>query len=185
MCCIKQSGRTSDASWIASPNCDARPAPGFVNSLIIHAISLPPDEFGGAFVEDFFCNNLDKYAHPYFATICDLRVSAHFYITRSGKLVQFVSTKDRAWHAGISNFKGLDKVNDFSIGIELEGCESDIFTDEQYVTLVSLSRRLMRAYPAITLNRIVGHSDIAPGRKTDPGPKFEWNKYRSQLAIDD
>lgn len=177
-----QSGRIEDASWLASPNHDERPATLFVNCLIIHAISLPPDEFGSAFVEDFFCNSLDENAHPYFSTICTLKVSAHFYVPRSGKLVQFVSTHNQAWHAGISRFRGLDKVNDFSIGIELEGCDTKVFTDLQYQTLIELSRLLMKAYPAITLDRIVGHNEIAPGRKTDPGPKFKWDKYRSGLV---
>lgn len=180
---IKKNGRIDDAKWIASPNFDARPHPCFVNCLIIHAISLPPGQFGGHFVEDFFCNCLDKSSHPYFNTICDLRVSAHFYILRTGALVQFVSTHDRAWHAGVSSFRGYSKVNDFSIGVELEGCDTETFTNNQYQTLENLTLCLRLEYPAISENRIVGHNSISPGRKSDPGPLFEWEKYRKQLPL--
>lgn len=177
-----RSGLIDDATCISSPNCDSRPASGFVNSLVIHAISLPPGEFGGNFVEQLFCNCLNANAHPYFATICKLKVSAHFYISRTGSIVQFVSTRERAWHAGESIFRGLEKVNDFSIGIELEGCDTAPFTDAQYHSLIELSLCLSEVYPAITKTRIVGHSEIAPGRKTDPGPLFEWDRYLKALS---
>ena len=177
-----KTGRIDTATWLPSPNFDDRIKTGFVNSLIIHAISLPPEEFGGHFVEDLFRNCLDEQAHPYFKTINELRVSAHFYIPRNGHLVQFVSTHCRAWHAGNSFYKGLDQVNDFSIGIELEGCDTEGFTDKQYRTLTDLSHCLMGMYPAITKNRVIGHSDIAPGRKTDPGPCFDWDRYKIALT---
>ncbi len=165
------------AIHLSSPNHDSRPHPGFINGLIIHAISLPPEHFGNEYVEQFFCNKLNTNMHPYFCEIADLRVSAHFYIKRDGQLIQFVSTSQRAWHAGISCLNGLDAVNDFSIGIELEGCDTQQFESAQYQQLLKLSRCLMQAYPAIRPARIKRHSDIAPGRKTDPGPGFDWNRY--------
>lgn len=174
-------GRVEGAHWKASPNCDSRPHPLFINTLIIHAISLPPREFGGEFVEALFCNSLDSTCHPYFATLTELKVSAHFYIKRTGQLIQFTATHDRAWHAGESIFDGHDKVNDFSIGIELEGCEEEAFTDQQYNSLSSLTQALISEYPAITKKRIIGHCDIAAGRKTDPGPKFDWPRYKCPL----
>lgn len=173
------SGRLTEAEWLASPNCDQRPAAAFVNTLVIHAISLPPAQFGGQFVEAFFCNQLDPNGDDYFKTIKDIRVSAHFYIRRDGSLKQFVATHMRAWHAGVSTFKGMSRVNDFSIGIELEGDDETPFTDAQYECLNALKRCLMASYPAITQERIVGHSDIAPGRKTDPGPYFDWPRLMS------
>lgn len=175
-------GRILQARWVPSPNFDARPHAGFINTLVVHAISLPPDRFGDCFVEDFFCNQLDTDAHPYFESIAELKVSAHFYIRRSGELVQFVATKDRAWHAGMSMFNGLDAVNDFSLGVELEGCDSQGYEENQYRTLTDLSRCLMQVFPAISQNRIVGHEHIAPGRKTDPGPCFNWTRYREGLV---
>jgi AmpD protein len=176
-----QSGRVRQARWIPSPNFNHRPHPGFINALVIHAISLPPDCFGNSYVEEFFCNTLDCTQHPYFESIADLKVSSHFYIRRSGELVQFVATTDRAWHAGLSELQGLDTVNDFSIGIELEGCDEQDFCDAQYTALAALSQCLIEAYPAITKHRIVGHSEIAPRRKTDPGPCFDWQRYRGKL----
>ena len=176
-----QTGRVHQAQWLPSPNFDDRPRPTFINTLVIHAISLPPDCFGDHYVEDFFCNQLDPSRDVYFEEIAHLRVSSHFYIRRDGQLIQFVATTKRAWHAGQSDFNGLDSVNDFSIGIELEGCDTQAFTDEQYAVLASLSRSLVRAYPAITRQRLVGHSEIAPGRKTDPGPCFDWARYRGTL----
>jgi AmpD protein len=178
---IPETGRIQKACWIPSPNSDARPHPGFINTLVIHAISLPPATFGGHFVEDLFCNSLDTSQHEYFQSIAQLKVSSHFYIKRTGELIQFVSSLRRAWHAGLSEFKGLDTVNDFSIGIELEGCDELAFEELQYQTLVVLSQCLMRAYPSITAKRIVGHSAIAPGRKTDPGPCFDWGRVLESL----
>jgi AmpD protein len=148
---------------------------------VIHAISLPPNRFGNNFVEDFFCNKLDSSQDPYFESIANQKVSSHFYVKRDGQLSQFVATSKCAWHAGPSAFGGLDRVNDYSIGIELEGCDAQAFTDEQYATLASLSQSLIAAYPAITAQRLVGHSDIAPGRKTDPGPCFDWERYRGKI----
>jgi len=174
-------GRIDQALWLPSPNQSARPHASFINTLVIHAISLPPNRFGNNFVEDFFCNKLDSSQDPYFEFITDLKVSSHFYVRRDGQLSQFVATSECAWHAGPSVFRGLDRVNDYSIGIELEGCDAQAFTDEQYATLISLSQTLIAAYPAITTQRLVGHSDIAPGRKTDPGPCFDWERYRGKI----
>ncbi len=176
-----QTGRIEQVNWLTSPNYDARPHPYFINTVVIHAISLPPSQFGQKFVEDFFCNTLGEHLHPYFKEISSLKVSTHFYINRLGELMQFVHTHDRAWHAGVSCFQDMEQVNDFSIGIELEGCDDQNFTDAQYVTLHDLSIALIKAYPAITQKRIVGHYDIAPIRKTDPGPCFDWQRYLGNL----
>jgi N-acetyl-anhydromuramoyl-L-alanine amidase len=178
----QQTGRLTQAQWIPSPNCDARPPGITIDLLVIHNISLPPGEFGGSWINDLFQNNLDVTAHPYFAHLCGLRVSSHFLIRRDGGLIQYVSLHQRAWHAGLSNFQGRTQCNDFSIGIELEGTDNISFTSPQYDTLVALTQELMTYYPAITQDRIIGHSDIAPGRKTDPGPTLDWNHYRSALA---
>lgn len=174
-------GRLSGAAWIRSPNYDDRPPGTTVDTLVIHAISLPPDSFGGGHVGRLFTNCLDSDAHPFFAELRHLRVSAHFYIDRPGTLTQFVPVGKRAWHAGESLFRGRRAVNDFSIGIELEGCDSRCFEDAQYEVLVELTRTLQAAFPAMTTDRITGHSDIAPGRKTDPGPCFDWCRYLEGL----
>lgn len=163
-----------------SPNYDARPAGGEVSLIVIHAISLPPDQFGGPGVEELFTNRLDPCAHPYYAEICHLRVSAHFFIRRDGDLVQFVSTRARAWHAGASSWGGRERCNDFSVGIELEGCDTQAFEPAQYRALNQLLRVLVRAYP---VTAVVGHSDVAPGRKTDPGPFFDWSKLRAEPEL--
>jgi len=163
--------------FIASPNCDARPAGVVVDVLVIHCISLPPGEFGGPFIEQLVCNRLNPNDHAYFAKISQLRVSAHFLIRRTGSLVQFVPTGSRAWHAGRSCFGDRSNVNDFSIGIELEGTDDTVFTDAQYELLMQLSRILMATYPDIVQSNIVTHSDIAPGRKSDPGVCFDWHRY--------
>jgi len=157
---------------------NARPD-GEISLLVIHNISLPPGQFGSGKVQCFFCQGLDSNEHPYFAEIAHLRVSAHFLIERDGKLTQFVSCLDRAWHAGLSRFDGRENCNDFSIGIELEGTDHVPFTQLQYLALAQLSLELQSAWPAITENRICGHSDIAPGRKTDPGPCFDWAQFRA------
>ena len=170
-------GRVNEARWLASPNYDDRPDPDDISALIIHAISLPPDCFGGGYVDSLFTNCLATDTHPYFEEIAHLKVSAHFFINREGCLTQFVSTKQRAWHAGISNLNGREWVNDFSIGVELEGCDTEAFTDLQYRQLAKLTRSLLDAHPCITKDRIAGHSDIAPGRKTDPGPHFDWSRF--------
>jgi N-acetyl-anhydromuramoyl-L-alanine amidase len=161
-----------------SPNCDGRPPATNIDLLVIHNISLPPGEFGGNAVVQLFTNTLDIKAHPYYAQLGDLKVSAHFLIRRSGEIIQFVPCAKRAWHAGISQWRGRERCNDFSIGIELEGADDEVFTEMQYVSLVRLTRRLQRAYP---IRDIVGHSDIAPGRKTDPGPYFDWSRYLGLL----
>ncbi len=160
---------------------DKRPNSGDISLLVIHNISLPPNQFGGTYIEQFFCGKLDKNQHPYFAEIVTLRVSAHCLIKRTGQVVQFVPFSQRAWHAGKSSFQGRPTCNDYSIGIELEGSDSIDYTPEQYHSLVALSRHIMRHYPLIRLSRIVGHNDIAPGRKSDPGSAFNWPRYRQLL----
>lgn len=156
---------------IVSPNFDARPAGERISLVVIHAISLPPERFGGPGVIQLFTNSLDPHEDPYYATISHLRVSAHFFIRRDGELIQFVPTEARAWHAGVSTWRGRERCNDFSIGIELEGCDNQAFESVQYDVLAALLKRLRRRYPGV---EIAGHSDIAPGRKTDPGPCFDW-----------
>ncbi|TRX76172.1 1,6-anhydro-N-acetylmuramyl-L-alanine amidase AmpD [Pseudomonas mangiferae] len=162
-----------------SPNFNTRPD-GEISLLVIHNISLPPGRFGTGNVEALFQNRLDPTEHPYFVDIAELRVSAHFLIERDGRVIQFVSCRDRAWHAGQSRFDGREGCNDFSLGIELEGTDTLAYTDAQYAALVDLTSQLLRAYPDIG-ERICGHSDIAPGRKTDPGPAFDWPRLRTTL----
>jgi AmpD protein len=176
------SGLIEGGRFVPSPNCDARPPGVDPEVLILHAISLPPGQFGGPGVEQLFCNLLDPTEHPYYREIAELRVSAHLLIGRSGELLQFVPLHLRAWHAGQSQCEGRARVNDFSIGIELEGCDDEPFEDAQYRALTELTANVLRTYPVITPARIYGHSDISPGRKTDPGPRFDWARYRSSLA---
>lgn len=164
-----------------SPHWDSRPG-AEVSLLVVHCISLPPGRFGGPYIDDLFMGRLDPAGHPYFAGIHQLRVSAHCLIRRDGELVQYVPFQRRAWHAGLSCFEGRERCNDFSVGIELEGTDTGTYTDAQYRVLAEVSRVLMRVYPAITPERITGHSDIAPGRKTDPGPGFDWGRFRALLA---
>lgn len=164
-----------------SPNCDARPQDVDIDLLVIHAISLPAGEFGGPWIDKLFCNQLYANAHADFAEICELTVSAHVLIRRDGEIVQYVPFQQRAWHAGQSNFQGRERCNDFSIGIELEGCDEQPFEPIQYQRLAELTRALMQRYPGISRERITGHSDIAPGRKTDPGPNFDWRKLWALL----
>ncbi|MFK8021222.1 MAG: 1,6-anhydro-N-acetylmuramyl-L-alanine amidase AmpD [Pseudomonadales bacterium] len=182
-----------DAGWLKngwlggvrrcfSPNFDARPADETVDLLVVHNISLPPGLFGTQSVEAFFSNCLDATCHDYFKEIAELRVSSHFYVRRNGELSQFVSTEQRAWHAGVSEYAGRVKCNDFSIGVEMEGCDDVPYTFAQYRVLAQLSVRIMEQYPAITVSRITGHENIAPGRKTDPGPAFDWTFFREMLA---
>jgi len=149
-----------------------------VSLLVIHSISLPPDEFGGHDIERLFTNTLDCSAHPYYAGLQGVRVSSHFLIRRDGAILQFVPCDRRAWHAGVSNWRGRGRCNDFSIGIELEGCDSQPFDERQYRALIRLTRRLRRRYP---IRDIAGHADIAPGRKTDPGPFFDWKRYLAAI----
>lgn len=160
-----------------SPNRDTRPPLTALSLVVIHAISLPPDCFGGHGVEQLFTNALDPAEHPYYETIAGLRVSAHFFIRRNGEVIQFVSTEDRAWHAGQSCWRGRERCNDFSIGIELEGCDTVPFEDIQYERLAWLLDELEARYP---IQDVVGHSDIAPGRKTDPGPCFDWEQLAAK-----
>lgn len=173
------SGCLVPARFVASPNFDARPEADDISVLVIHAISLPPSEFGGDFVEQLFCNRLDPQAHPYFREIAGLQVSSHLYIRRTGEVIQFVPFSERAWHAGESSCEGRQRVNDFSIGIELEGDDLSPFEDTQYEVLAAVTRALIKAYPALEADRLYGHCDISPGRKTDPGPHFDWLRYRS------
>lgn len=170
------SGLIFGVRLVDSPNFDDRPKDVEPEVIIIHSISLPPGQYGGTEVEDLFCNQLDCGAHPYFHDLERLRVSAHFLIRRDGEMIQFVSLNKRAWHAGISSCLGRVNVNDFSVGIELEGCDEDIFEDSQYDSLNTLIGLLLEHFPDMGYNRIFGHSDIAPDRKTDPGPKFDWSR---------
>jgi len=165
-----------------SPNADDRPPGCAVDLLVIHNISLPPGHFGGGYIRDLFLNRLDPTAHPYFAEIANLEVSAHLLVRRDGSVLQFVALDRRAWHAGLSSFCGRDRCNDFSIGIELEGSDDTPFSDAQYAALTDLTDRIQTLFPAITAERIAGHADIAPGRKTDPGPHFDWARYRADLT---
>lgn len=169
------------ARWCPSPNFGPRPDGERISLLVVHNISLPPGQFGGDAIERFFCNQLDPSAHPYFETIAGMTVSSHLLIRRDGSPVQFVSLLDRAWHAGRSCFQGEEECNDFSIGIELEGTDDIAYTAAQYRALADLTQKIMVAWPEITPDRVTGHSDIAPGRKTDPGPAFDWACYRTML----
>ncbi len=179
---ITQNHILAPARFLVSPNCNNRPSDAVISLLVIHNISLPPGIFTGDAVEKLFLNKLDCAAHPYYESLKDLKVSTHLFIRRTGEVIQFVPFNKRAWHAGASNFDGVPNCNDYSIGIELEGSDSEAFTKEQYLTLVPITRCLMQKFPAITLNRIVGHSDIAPHRKTDPGPFFNWDEYKRQIT---
>ncbi|MGR9085469.1 MAG: 1,6-anhydro-N-acetylmuramyl-L-alanine amidase AmpD [Gammaproteobacteria bacterium] len=170
------------ATRVPSPNEDERPDPDDISLLVIHCISLPPGEFGNEFIDQFFCNRLDPDRHPYFKEICQLTVSAHVVIKRSGEIVQYVPFDRRAWHAGKSVYAGREKCNDYSIGIELEGAENIPYADAQYQRLAEVVRALLDAYPGLSGSRIAGHSDIAPGRKTDPGASFDWQRLYGLLS---
>ena len=174
-------GWWQQATRLDSPNYNDRPEGCPVSLLVIHNISLPPAQYGGGFVQKFFLNQLDSSFHPYFESIQNLQVSAHCFIERDGKATQFVSFLKRAWHAGRSTFQGRENCNDFAIGIELEGTDDEPYTESQYECLVALTILLMSEYPEIKLEHIVGHNDIAPDRKTDPGPAFDWQKYKKQV----
>lgn len=172
-------GWLNGAKQLQSDNFNARPSPE-VSLLVIHNISLPPSQFGTGMVEALFTNQLPVDAHPYFAGIAHLNVSAHFFIQRDGAITQFVSCLDRAWHAGVSNFKGRGVCNDFSLGVELEGEDNLPYSEAQYQSLNQLVNELIKHYPMITAERICGHSDIAPERKTDPGPAFNWQRLQAK-----
>jgi len=177
---INKEGLAEGIRFIPSPNCDARPAGCAISLLVVHHISLPPGEFGGPGIVELFTNRLDPAAHSFYATVAGTKVSAHFLIRRDGELYQFVPCGGRAWHAGESSWKGRTQCNDFSIGVELEGTGEAPFTDVQYGRLAVLTRALKARY---RIRDIVGHSDVAPGRKSDPGPQFDWLRYRGMLKI--
>ncbi|WP_415879669.1 1,6-anhydro-N-acetylmuramyl-L-alanine amidase AmpD [Methylomonas sp. TEB] len=172
----------SSACQVASPNCDDRPDPEDVSLLVIHCISLPPEQFAGDYIDQLFCNCLDPNNHPYFQDIHQLKVSAHLLIRRDGSIRQYVPFNRRAWHAGVSKYQDRERCNDFSIGIELEGAISVAYTDAQYRCLADVCRTLLANYPKLSSQRIAGHSDIAPGRKTDPGPFFDWCRFNELLS---
>ncbi len=171
---IDDTGWLQTVEVIQSPNCDARPDNTKIKLIVIHGISLPPAEFGGGYIQQLFCNQLDVNAHDYFSSICDMQVSAHCLIERDGNIIQFVSFLKRAWHAGESCWRGERACNDYSIGIELEGTDYLKYTNQQYQQLEELVGSLMSHFLEIKIDAICGHSDIAPGRKTDPGPAFDW-----------
>jgi len=167
----------SDTSF--SPHCDERPPGTKISLLVIHNISLPPGEYGGPWIDDLFMGRLDPKAHPYFEEVAGLEVSSHYLIRRDGSLIQYVDPGMRAWHAGVSSWNGRERCNDFSIGVELEGSDDVPFAEPQYETLARLARELFSRYGELD---IAGHSDIAPGRKTDPGPWFDWPRFRASIA---
>lgn len=161
-----------------SPNHDDRPLDETPSLVVVHGISLPPGRYGGPEIAQLFTNTLDAEGHPYFKAIAHLRVSSHFLIRRNGAVLKFVDPDLRAWHAGVSSWQGRERCNDFSIGVELEGCDWDLYDEAQYESLADLIRELCKKYP---IRAVVGHSDVAPGRKTDPGPHFDWWKVRTLL----
>ena len=177
-----ETGLIEPARQSPSPNCDERPDGVAPQLLVVHGISLPPGDFGGPEIEQLFTNQLDWGAHPYFEEIQGLEVSAHLLIRRDGEVVQFVPFTQRAWHAGESTFRGRATCNDYSIGIELEGEDETPYSDEQYAVLVGVIRAISAAYPQITGREVAAHSDIAPGRKTDPGPAFDWLRLYDGLS---
>ena len=170
-----------DIKFLQSPNFNERPKNSIISLIVIHSISLPPNVYGNEYVEDFFMNKLKISDHDYFDEIKDLKVSSHLYIKRTGEIIQFVPFNMRAWHAGDSSYKGVRDCNNYSIGIELEGTDRDNFSNNQYEKLIQISKQIIKNYPEINKDKIVGHSEISPGRKTDPGEKFEWNKYLNAL----
>ncbi|MBM4207094.1 MAG: 1,6-anhydro-N-acetylmuramyl-L-alanine amidase AmpD [Gammaproteobacteria bacterium] len=172
----------STASRVPSPNFDDRPDPDDISLIVVHCISLPPGEFATGGIDQLFCNRLNPHDHPYFATIYQLKVSSHLLIKRTGEIIQYVPFDKRAWHAGQSCYEGRERCNDFSIGIELEGTEVISYTQAQYRQLAATVNRLLMTYPGLSKDRITGHSDIAPGRKTDPGDSFDWKQFYSLLG---
>ena len=179
---IRADGWIAGARPCPSPNFDPRPAGAEIDLVIVHGISLPPGEFGGDAVTRLFCSELDSSEHPAFGELAGLRVSAHVLIDRTGRITQYVSFLDRAWHAGDSHYRGRAACNDFSIGIELEGTDAVPYERSQYDTLADLVRAVMARWPSVRPERIVGHADVAPERKTDPGPSFDWGEFRRLLA---
>ncbi len=177
-----ENGLMQGVRHVASPNCDARPSGVEAELIVVHGISLPPGEFGGPWIERLFMNTLPLDLHPYFAEIGELRVSSHLLVARDGELTQFVKFTDRAWHAGQSNYNGRAACNDFSIGVELEGSDTLTYQAAQYEALANVVAALCDAYPRLSPDRLVGHSDISPGRKTDPGPAFDWHRARGCIS---
>ncbi|WP_020396591.1 1,6-anhydro-N-acetylmuramyl-L-alanine amidase AmpD [Thiolinea disciformis] len=178
-----ENGWLSQARVCASPNCDARPVGCVPELIVLHNISLPPYQFGGDAIDRLFTNQLEPEAHPFFASICHLRVASHLLIRRDGEVVQYVPFEQRAFHAGLSRFRGRERCNDFSIGIELEGSDFTAFTEAQYRALLVILPALVAAYASLSLERITGHEHIAPGRKTDPGPFFDWARLSKALQV--
>jgi N-acetyl-anhydromuramoyl-L-alanine amidase len=176
---VDRSGIVRAAAQIPSPNFDDRPAGTRITLVVVHGISLPPGEFGGPWIVELFTNRLNNAAHPYFATLAGQKLSTHFLIRREGSIAQFVPCAYRAWHAGVSSWRGHDQCNDYSIGVELEGTDEVPYTELQYAALAALTRALKRRYP---IRDVVGHCDIAPGRKSDPGPSFDWKLFRRLSA---
>ena len=176
---LDEEGVLAGALQLPSVNCDERPADAVVRLLVVHNISLPPGQFGGEAIVQLFTNTLDLAAHPYYETLRDLKVSAHFLVRREGELIQLVPCAKRAWHAGPSSWRGRERCNDFSVGVELEGADDRAYSDRQYARLAELLAALRRRYPIVD---VVGHIDIALGRKTDPGPAFDWGHFRESLA---
>lgn len=178
----RASGWIEGVRRVDSANCDDRSDAEDLSLIVVHGISLPPGEFGGAWIDRLFCGDLPPDAHPFFATIQGLKASAHVLIDRAGRLTQFVPFCRRAWHAGVSEYRGRSGCNDFSVGVELEGTDEIPYADAQYEALATLIKALRRAYPKLRRAEVVGHSDIAPGRKTDPGPAFDWDRLSKLLA---
>jgi AmpD protein len=176
-------GLLRTARQVASPNFDERPTGVAADLIVVHGISLPPDEFGGPWIDRLFTNTLPSNEHPYFATVADRKVSSHLLIRRDGELVQYVPFHRRAWHAGVSQYRGRERCNDFSVGIELEGADTIPYEPAQYRALAHTILTLCAAYPSLSLERVAGHSDIAPGRKTDPGDVFDWARLRALLVV--
>jgi AmpD protein len=170
------------ARRVPSPNCDDRPAGVAADLVVLHGISLPPGEFGGPWIDALFTNSLPPGEHPYFAGVASLKVSAHALVRRDGEVVQYVPFQRRAWHAGVSSWQGRERCNDYSVGIELEGTDARPYESAQYAALARLLAALLEAYPTLSAARLVGHSDVAPGRKTDPGIAFDWPLVRALLG---
>jgi AmpD protein len=177
-------GLIDGARQVPSPNCDDRPPGVEADLIILHGISLPPGEYGGPWIDRLFTNDLPGDAHPYFAEVAALRVSAHVLVRRDGEAVQYVPLQRRAWHAGVSSWQGRERCNDYSIGIELEGIDTAPYEAAQYATLAGLIVGLCRAYPRLSIERVVGHSDVAPGRKSDPGMAFDWPRLRAAVRYE-
>lgn len=178
----RRTGLLQQAGQLASPHCDARPDPQDISGIVVHSISLPPGEFGGRWIDDLFLGRLDCSAHPYFEQLDGLRVSAHLLIRRDGSMTQYVPFHQRAWHAGPSCWDGRERCNDFTVGIELEGCDDSAFEAVQYRALAAVIDALCATYPQLDRQRVTGHADIAPDRKTDPGPCFDWARLHSLLT---